>query len=223
MVNWAEKRAEFQKRIDEMPPGDMINNINELNRLTQQYIAKGGTSQNPNNNEYTQIQQVASKIVAYKDKVTSLNNEIMNYAKEAANNSDLGGVLSEIGTLQSDINKLEKIKGELTVDVDSAIARDELLRSRESDISRHQLLLLDRPIRKGLIPYIWGLSILFIGIGVIVFRMAFPSLPEMGVGISSTGWLLSIFSDRKLWMALFGAALIVILFLSLKIGGVFGK
>ena len=90
----------------------------------------------------------------------------MNYAKEAANNSDLGGILSEIGKLQAEINKLEKVKAEVTVDVDSAIARDELLRSSEADISRHQLLLLGRPIRKGLIPYIWGLSILFIGIGV---------------------------------------------------------
>jgi hypothetical protein len=221
MVNWAEKRAEFQKRIDEMPPGDMINNINELNRLTQQYIAKGGTSQDPNNSEYTQIQEVAARIVAYKDKVGALNTEIMNYAKEVANNSDIGGVLSEIGTLQSNINSLEKLKSELTVDVDSALARDELLRSRESDVSRHQLLLLGRPIRKALIPYIWGLSILFIGIGVIIFKMSFPALPEMGT--SSSGLLLSIFSDKKLWMALFGAALIVILFLSLKIAGVFGK
>ena len=40
---------------------------------------------------------------------------------------------------------------------------------------------------------------------------------------SVIGMLTDIFTNRLTWMALFGAACVVILFLTLKIAGVFGK
>jgi hypothetical protein len=110
----------------------------------------------------------------------------------------------------------------MKIDVTSAIARDELLRSRNTDVTRHQLFLLDRPIRRGLIPYLWVLAILFIGVGLVIFRMTMPEL-----SFSSNGGILTIliafFSNRGVLVSLLVTALIVILFLSLKIGGVFGK
>ena len=122
----------------------------------------------------------------------------------------------------------------MKVDVESAIARDELLRSRNTEISRHQLFILDRPIRRGLIPYLWVLSVLFIGVGLVIFRMTAPSLGMAtgnaasnsslyGAAASIQMLILGFFSNRVVLVSLLVSTLIVILFLSLKIAGVFGK
>ena len=136
-----------------------------------------------------------------------------------AKDNDLAGLLKENGELQKQISRLEKIQDEMKIDVTSAVARDELLRSRNTDVTRHQLFILDRPVRRGLIPYLWVLAVLFIGVGLVIFRMTMPTIIfEGGTGFS----LLSIFESKGVIISLLVSALIVILFLSLKIGGVFG-
>ena len=65
----------------------------------------------------------------------------------------------------------------------------------------------------------WVLAVLFIGVGLVIFRMTMPTIIfEGGTGFS----LLSIFESKGVIISLLVSALIVILFLSLKIGGVFG-
>ena len=113
------------------------------------------------------------------------------------------------------------------MDVDTALARDEALRTRNRKGNRHTLYLLDRPVRRGMVPYLWALSVLFVGVGVLLFYWLKPALllPVGGWGMNASsvlGMLSDIFSNRYTWMALFGASTIVILFLSLKIAGVFG-
>jgi hypothetical protein len=138
------------------------------------------------------------------------------------------GILTENGELMKQINRLEKIKSDIKIDVTSAIARDELLRSRNTEVTRHQLFLLDKPVRKGLIPYLWVLSVLFIGIGLVIFRMTFPSF---GIGastnVSTDGsvieMLMEFITNKVVLVSLLISALITILFLALKIAGVFGK
>lgn len=90
--------------------------------------------------------------------------------------------------------------------------------------------LLDRPVRKGMIPYLWALGVLFIGIAIYLLYM---SAKVMGFTNTSEGqtsffmiivaYLYDVFSNKTVLLSLLIAALIVILFLSLKVGGVFGK
>lgn len=130
--------------------------------------------------------------------------------------------INNIATLQGNINKLEKEKDNLKVDVESAIARDDILRSRETNITPHALFILDRPIRKGLIPYLWVMAIVFIGIALVIFKMAMPTIVSDG-NSSVITMIINVITSRAVLGSLLGAALIVIIFMSLKIGGVFGK
>jgi hypothetical protein len=143
-------------------------------------------------------------------------------------NADLTTLLRENGELQKHIQRLEKVADDMKVDVESAVARDELLRSRNTEITPHKLFLLDRPVRKGMVPYIWALSILFIGVGLVIFRMTMPtfigtSANAAGAAMTLPGMLFAFVTNKIVLGSLLGSALIVILFLSLKIAGVFGK
>ena len=194
--------------------------ITELNKATGNFIARGGISQDPNNNpDYDTIVKLTQRAESIKQRYAGLNDDILKYLTTEAKDNDLAGLLKENGELQKQISRLEKIQDEMKIDVTSAVARDELLRSRNTDVTRHQLFILDRPVRRGLIPYLWVLAVLFIGVGLVIFRMTMPTIIfEGGTGFS----LLSIFESKGVIISLLVSALIVILFLSLKIGGVFG-
>ena len=195
--------------------------ITELNKATGNFIARSGISQDPNNNpDYDTIIKLTQRAENIKHRYAALNDDILKYLTMEAKDNDLAGLLKENGELQRQIIRLEKIQDEMKIDVTSAVARDELLRSRNTDVTRHQLFILDRPIRRGLIPYLWVLAVLFIGVGLVIFRMTMPTIIfEGGTGFS----LLSLFENKGVLIALLITALIVILFLSLKIAGIFGK
>jgi hypothetical protein len=229
-MSWIDKRGQFQKRFDELSQENVQGLITELNKAVGNFIGKGGLSQDPNNNaDYNNIIKMTKRAEDIKKRYSALNDDIINYLKENAKDTDMVGILTENGELMKQINRLEKIKTESKVDVESAIARDELLRSRNTDVTRHQLFILDRPVRKGLIPYLWVLSILFIGIGLVIFKMTAPSLGlGGGVSVSSgdgsvTGMLIEFITNKAILGSLLIAALITILFLALKIAGVFGN
>jgi hypothetical protein len=224
---WIEKRAEFQKRFDDLSQENVQGLITELNTAVGNYISKGGLSQDPNNNPtYNTVINLTQRAQQIKDRYSKLNDDILIYLRNNAKDTDMAGLLNENGELQKQINRLEKIQDEIKVDVDSAIARDELLRSRNTDITSHQLFILGRPIKKQLIPYLWVVSILFVGIGLVIFKMAMPSFG----GITATEGSVPILSmvmefvtNKFVLSSLLISALIVILFLSLKVAGVFGK
>ena len=219
-MKWIEERAKFQKRFDDLSQENVQGLITELNKATGNFIARGGISQDPNNNpDYDTIVKLTQRAESIKQRYAGLNDDILKYLTTEAKDNDLAGLLKENGELQKQISRLEKIQDEMKIDVTSAVARDELLRSRNTDVTRHQLFILDRPVRRGLIPYLWVLAVLFIGVGLVIFRMTMPTIIfEGGTGFS----LLSIFESKGVIISLLVSALIVILFLSLKIGGVFG-
>jgi hypothetical protein len=223
---WIDQRTKFQKRFDELAQQNTQQLITELNKAVGNFIQKGGISQDPNNNpDYNRILELTDKAEKIKQKYAELNDDILRFVTKEANNNNLAGLLTETGELQKHINKLNKIKDDIKVDVQSAIARDELLRSRNVDISRHQLFVLDRPIRKGLIPYLWVISVLFIGVGLVIFKMTVPQISLGNTeGIATVPMMLLEFISNKVVLgSLLTSAIIVIIFLSLKIAGVFGK
>ena len=224
MSSWIDKRATFQKSFDELTSRDELNKlIQTLDIDIGDYISTGGLSQDPvNNPKYNLIITNTSRIKDIKQQYASLNSEILNYLKDNAKDTNLSGLLTDSGELQITINRLETIQKDMKVDVESSIARDKLLRSRDTDISRHQLFILDRPVRKGLIPYLWVISVLFIGIGLIILKSTFP-VAANSTNISVLSMIMEFLTNKIVLSSLLGSALIVIIFLSLKIAGVFGK
>lgn len=180
---------------------------------------------NPKENpQYADIETKMNQIEALKTEYTSLQRDIINFLRTATDENDLTGKLSENGDLQKNIQQLEKLEKEMKVDVDSAIARDELLRTRDANITRHQLYILNRPIRRAMIPFLWVLSILFIGIGLLVFRETAPTFAVKNgltnAGATTGSLLYGLIGNPMVLGSLLVSALIVILFLSLRVAGV---
>jgi hypothetical protein len=226
-MSWIEKRAEFQKRFDELSQENVQGLITELNTAVGNYISKGGLSQDPNNNpSYNLVIQLTQRAQTIKERYEKLNDDILMYLRNNAKDTNMAGLLSENGELQKHINRLVKIQDEMKIDVESAIARDKLLRSRNTDVTSHQLFILGRPVKRNLIPYLWVISVLFIGVGLVIFKMTAPSLGGAGNSEAAGSVLAMVtqfITSKVVLVSLLVAALIVIFFLSLKIAGVFGQ
>ena len=219
---WREKRTEFDQQLNALNQTDVEKTIlKPLNEALSKYITNTSDT-----TAYENVKAYSQKAEDLKVQYVRLNDAILNYIKTEKQGNNLPELLSANGELQKKIQRLSKINDEMKVDVDSAVARDELLRSRETVTSSHTLFLLDRPIRQGMIPYLWVLSILFIGVGLLIIKMIAPPISvgvnAYGQPISFIAMITGLFSNRTTLLALLVSAFIVILFLSLKIGGVFG-
>jgi len=86
MASWLEKRAEFQKRFDELSQTNVQGLITELNTAVGNFIAHGGLSQDPNNNpDYQTIQTLTTKAETIKHKYySSKNNKIIQFVYKIA-------------------------------------------------------------------------------------------------------------------------------------------
>jgi hypothetical protein len=225
-MKWIEQREQFQKSFDSLAQENIQGLITELNQSVARYISRGGMNQDPNNNpEYTNIMNLTRRAEDIKRRYSDLNDNITEFIAKQSKDNNLTGLLIENGELQKQINKLEKIQSEMKIDVESAVARDKLLRSRNTEVNSRQLFILGRPVRRGLIPYLWVLSVLFIGVGLVIFKMTMPTIALSGTETTTSIPLmvLDFFTNRAVLTSLLVSALIVILFLSLKIAGVFGK
>lgn len=221
-MSWIDKRKEFQARFDKLAQENVQGLITELDQALSKYVSIAGISSDPKTNpEYTNLMKLSARADGIKTAYVQLNEDIIKVLAKDSSSTDLAGLLNENGELQKQINKLEKIHDEMKVDVETAVARDELLRSRNTDVTRHKLFILNRPIRKGLIPYFWLLAILFFGVGLVIFRYTLPPLPMLNQTLMSL--LVQLITDKRVLLSLLGSSILVILFLSLKIAGVFGK
>ena len=152
---------------------------------------------------------------------TNLNKSDVEYAKIIAPlagdnpNMPVDIVTQKNTQLQSDIVALTTRRDDLLVDQQAAQLRDDVLRTGNGAVTNHQIYLLGRPLRPASIPYLWALSVLFIGIAILIFYMFYPyTAPPWDVFLFDL-YLLSV--DPMTWGILFSLASVVILFLSLRI------
>ena len=125
---------------------------------------------------------------------------------------------SDNATKQLELKALVEQRDNLLEDQKVAELRDTVLRSGNTAVSNHQIYLLGRPLRPASIPYIWALSVLFIGAALLIFYMFFPyTIPPLDVILFE---IYILFSTPMIWSILFGLASIVILFLSLRIANI---
>lgn len=222
-MSWMEKRAQFDERNNELAQKNTQGLITKLKQSISNYVEKTGDERNV---AYQAVVDQIKQLNDIKNQYFKLNEDIMSYLENESKDPSLSDLLRENGEIQRQIQRLNKIGEEINIDVESAIARDELLRSRDTNINSHKLYLLDRPVRRGSVPYLWILSILFIGIGILFFYQLSPPMlisSSYNQSISIVSVIIDFFTNTKVLGSLLIAALIVILFLSLKIAGIFGK
>lgn len=178
-------------------------------------------------NDYTGKSDPAT-LQTLKDRSIYLFNNINSTLSTEMADQPTSELLSKTGRLQQQIQRLHKIKKDIKVDVESAVARDEVLRSRDTKLNSHKLFLLNRPIRKGVIPYLWVLSVLLIGVSLILFRMMLPESTSstfsngLGSSMSISLMVSEFFENKMVLISIIVAMLIVVLVLGLKMVGIFG-
>ena len=89
-------------------------------------------SQNTNQMSVEKLQEV-------KEKYEQLHTSLSSYLTQQAQNYQLSDKLEKTGTLQQQIQSLEEEAEKMKTDVETALARDELLRSRERVGNDHTL------------------------------------------------------------------------------------
>lgn len=227
---WPQIRQQFQNRYNALTATEAdLNNtaIKDLNRYTYSYIASGGVSLNSADDaNHKNALAAAERINKYKADMAQLVRDVNQKIKDISVSTDIGTKLAENGRIQQEITDLEKEAKDYEDDAKTAELRESLLRSKESDITRHQVVFLGRPLRPSSIPYLWALSVLFIGASILMFQTMTPPLEPLFTTLfgtpSTTGEGLGggFLSDVRVWRTLVGAFTIVIVFLSLRVANV---
>jgi hypothetical protein len=225
MESWINAKRDFQTRFTALStyrqntlPGD----IQFIQGNMAAYVnMAGNTYADPQdqNNVYNKARSRFDTVNGKLNDFATLNKNISDKLKNIAIQNDTGSLLTTNGQIQSDIRDLEKKNAELKADAETAMLRDELVKDRNTAVNRHQLFFLNKPLNKSSIPFLWGFSILFVGIGVLIFKQMFP----IGLTVTpGTGFdLMSFITDPRVLIAITVASLIVIIFLVMKILGVF--
>jgi hypothetical protein len=217
-MSWIDTKATFTQRQNDIATyvsGQMNQDITALNGAISNYIQSGGVAPGENNPDYDTINELSKRLALYKSQIVQLNKEVSTAIQNQGENSDMEALLQKNGELQKQIAKAETLKTELREDAGNAKVRDQALRTRDTNINNRQVYLLGHPLRPASIPYLWGLSILFIGIAVLMLYyyspIQFPNTEDV-IPI-----LIEQFYNPWLWISLLGAASIIILFLILRV------
>jgi len=223
MASWPEKRAEFVQKftaIGNYMQNQLQTDIQNLSTSMANYVQAGGVSNDPSQDPNTiGILKASMSIRANQGNMLALNRELSNTIRNYASENDMNGLLAENGRIQQAIQSSQQTKQDTESDAKASELRDELLRTRTHAVNKHQLFLLGRPLRPGSIPYLWALAALFVGLGLLMAGMSFPSL-NLADQLQGQGFM-DILGEPAVWGSLLGAAAIAILFLSLNAAGVF--
>ena len=149
-----------------------------------------------------------------------LQNDIIQYVASNSNNLDISSIVTSISLTQRKLNKLIDSNKEKDLEVETAIARDELLRSRNTKRNAHTLFLMDRPLKKQMIPILWLMSVLFIGVALIIIKDSLPIMNPLQTGATVLSGTLAFITNKIVLYILLFCGFCVSVYLSLKIAGV---
>lgn len=224
MQSWIDAKKNFQDRYTSLSTyrqNTLPTDIQFIQGNMSAYVnMAGNTYANPNDdNVYNKAKSRFDKVNGKLNDLITLNKNIGDKLREISTQNDTGSLLTTNGQIQSEIRELEKKNAELKADAETAMLRDELVKDRNTAVNRHQLFFLNKPLNKSSIPFLWGLSILFVGIGVLIFKEMFPIgfVVTPGTGFN----LISFITDPRVLIAITLASIIVIIFLVMKILGIF--
>ena len=214
---WPTQRANFQARLDTLNSKNVAGLLGELDKAIATYTPKTDGSNDP---RYIHIQGLIKTITDIKKQYDTLISDINSYVSQFTT-TDINKIVNDGEYMQQQIDRLEKINKKLDDDIETARARDELLRSGNTKRTSHMLFLTDRPIRKQTIPILWLVSVVFIGIALILIRSVTDTMQIPGTVLGYFLYsIINIFQNPVILRTLLGASIIVIIFLSLKIARV---
>jgi len=137
---------------------------------------------------------------------------------------DLGATLSQIGVLQQNIATLKSEIQHAKSDLDTSEQRESQMKLSPPEISNYQGLStrfgVTKPLKFASVPILFGLSIFLVIASILLLKENFFN--GLSLGSSSRGFgpqisFMDYIKDPRIWATLFGASMIVILFLSLRI------
>jgi hypothetical protein len=224
MQSWIDAKTQFQERYTSLSTyrqNTLPADIQFIQGNMSAYVnMAGNTYANPNDeNVYNKAKSRFDTVNGKLNDFITLNKNIGDKLREISTQNDTGSLLTTNGQIQSEIRELEKKNAELKADSETAMLRDELIKDRNTAVNRHQLFFLNKPLNKSSIPFLWGLSILFVGIGVLIFKQMFPIGFAVTAGNSFN--LITFITDPRVLIAITLASIIVIIFLVMKILGIF--
>ena len=150
-----------------------------------------------------------------------LNNEISTYINN--NSQNIGTILSDIGTKQERVNNLKSEIKQKKSDLEVADQRDTQIKLSPPQISNYQGLStffgITRPLKFISVPILFGVSVFLLIVSILLIKENFLLGTGYSFGAPSVSTDVSILKDPRIWGTLFGASLIIILFMSLKIAG----
>lgn len=238
--DWPEIRQGYDmryKKINDYVQNKLKGDSEKLATAVASYVKTGGGIDISGNDPvYNNIIEISKRINDHKRAMAKLNSEITESLQSLSTGADMGSILLENGQLQQEIIRLEKEQDEIREDVETAKERSMVYRDQATDISKYQIFFLGRPLRPGIIPWLWSLSILFIGVALLLLyygMLGSFGLTGIFAPIQSDNMLMTnsnntlmgrlwvIVMNPAVWGTLFGATVIVIIFLSLKIAGYF--
>jgi len=165
------------------------------------------------------LAQETGSFTDQREKYKELYKDIMLAVALESSQHDVTTSLQNHGELQQKVLQLEKVQQAKKEEVDTALARDRLLRSQDRRVTSHQLFLLDRPLRRERIPYLLILSVLCIGISIYVFQMIHPTLvTEEAVG---SFWVQSFaqYDPLPTYLGIF-LLIVAVVVIALTLGGI---
>jgi len=198
------------------PIGEQITDAQIADRKDRTLFGLINNTLNSSNPNKLQEQQNACQLInyyvdtPYKNIITPLAGDIGAIPTEI--------VTEQIQAVQVELESLQKTAEDRKKDQQTAVIRDQVLRSGNGAVTNHQIYLLGRPLRPASIPFLWALSTLFIGFALLIFYTYYPyTTPPLDVLLFD---LYLLFTDPFTWAILFSIASVVILFLSLRIAKV---
>ena len=136
-MSWIEKRSYFDSRNSTLGEEQINDRVSKLKKAINNYIQN---TDDKRNTHFQEIQRLMTELNNIKEQYTKLNTDILNYLKDESKAPELSTLLTENGELQQKIQQLEKMNNEIKIDVESAVARDELLRSKNKEINSEKLV-----------------------------------------------------------------------------------
>ena len=177
MSVWQQKTADIQQKINEIY-GDLMRGnglglvLTDLlaKNSVQNLITSGGLQNSQMNEQVIKnstriLQRIEDEIVA----------PLQKRLKDESKNLDITSLLGKTGQLQQEIMNLRDQLKLAKEDADNQSTRDAVLRSADVAVSKHQLFLFGRPIRKESIPYLWMSAAIMFVIGIAAILLMRPS------------------------------------------------
>jgi hypothetical protein len=207
---WAEQKAIFEARRKKIDSKNVMGLLSDLESRKN----AGETMAD------TKVKATFDAINAIKTEYDTLKTDITNYIDESKATT-LESVLQNTGFTQQELQRLEEINKRLDNDIETSRARDELLRSGNTKRNSHMLFLLDRPVRNRSIPFLWLASVVFVGVALIMAQMITSTINIPGTVLGYIVYTVtSALQNPVLLQSLLISAVVVIIFLSLKIARV---